>query len=191
MRETEIVIGVCGGIAAYKSAVLVSNLVQQGFGVRVVLTASARQFVGEATFAALTGRPTATDVFDPQFPLGAHIELARASDILCVAPATANFLAKAAQGLADDLLSSLYLSFQGPVMIAPAMNCEMWEKAAVQRNVRQLRADGAQIIDPVEGWLSCRVRGVGRMAEPEHILAAIVALVGTDRNKQSPQQDLV
>jgi phosphopantothenoylcysteine decarboxylase/phosphopantothenate--cysteine ligase len=106
-------------------------------------------------------------------PLGAHIQLAEKADLLCVAPATANFLAKAAHGIADDLLSTLYLSFAGPVLVAPAMNTVMWNKPSVQRNVQQLRADGAHVIDPEEGWLSCRARGPGRMADPDVILEAI------------------
>ena len=110
-------------------------------------------------------------------PLGPHIELARQAELLCVAPATANFLAKAARGLADDLLSTLLLSFTGPVLVAPAMNSEMWEKPAVQRNVAQLRDDGFHIVDPGEGWQSCRERGVGRMAEPAEIAAAIRTLL--------------
>ena len=93
--------------------------------------------------------------------------------MLCVAPATADFLAKAANGLADDLLSTLWLSFTGPAIVAPAMNCEMWAKPAVQRNVAQLRHDGVALVDPQEGWLSCRERGVGRMADPAEIAAAI------------------
>jgi phosphopantothenoylcysteine decarboxylase/phosphopantothenate--cysteine ligase len=105
--------------------------------------------------------------------LGPHIELARQAELLCVAPATANFLAKAAHGVADDLLSTLVLSFTGPVLVAPAMNCEMWAKAAVQRNLGQLRDDGFHIVDPGEGWLSCRERGKGRMAEPAEIAATI------------------
>ena len=108
---------------------MVSRLVQDGHEVRVVMTKAATQFVGEATFAALTGQSVVTDTFDSQYPLGAHIELARTSDLLCVAPATANFLAQAAQGAASDLLSTLYLCFMGPVVMAPAMNCEMWDKA--------------------------------------------------------------
>lgn len=181
MNGREIVVGVTGGVAAYKCAALVSRLVQQGAGVSVVMTAAAEEFIGQATFAALTGRPVSTSSFDArQFPLGAHIELANRAELLCVAPATANFLAKAAQGIADDLLSTLYLSFTGTVVIAPAMNCEMWEKAAVQRNVSQLRADGAIIIDPEEGWLSCRTRGKGRMADPETILATIREQLGLD-----------
>ena len=98
--------------------------------------------------------------------------------VLCIAPATANFLAKAALGLADDLLSTLYLAFRGPVIVAPAMNAEMWAKAAVQRNVKQLRADGLTIVDPEEGWLSCRDVGAGRMAAPEKIFAAIQGALG-------------
>lgn len=178
MIAREIVVGCSGGIAAYKTAALVSQLVQHGHGVTVVMTAAARQFIGPATFAALTGRAVAEHVFDEgQYPLGAHIELARRADLLCIAPATANVLAKTAQGAADDLLTTLYLCFRGPVLMAPAMNCEMWEKAAVQRNVTQLREDGVFFVDPEEGWLSCRQKGVGRMAAPEKIVEAIGELL--------------
>jgi phosphopantothenoylcysteine decarboxylase/phosphopantothenate--cysteine ligase len=142
-----------------------------------VLTEAATAFVGEATFAALTGRPVARRVFDPTYPLGAHIELAQRAELLVIAPATADSLAKAAHAMADDLLSTLYLCFTGPVLIAPAMNSEMWGKPAVQRNVAQLRSDGVKFVDPGEGWLSCRQSGAGRMAEPEAILAAIHALL--------------
>jgi len=174
MTNREIVVGVSGGIASYKAAALVSQLVQAGHGVSVVMTAAAQQFVGQATFAALTGRPVATEMFDDAaHPLGAHIALAERAELLCIAPATANFMAKAANGLADDLLSTLYLAFPRLTLIAPAMNCAMWDKAAVQRNLKQLRDDGVEVVDPEEGWLSCRTRGVGRMAAPETILAAI------------------
>lgn len=170
----EIVVAVSGGIAAYKTAALASALVQRGAGVSVVMTRSARRFVGVATFAALSGRRVATRIFDSaDEPLGAHIELANRGELLCVAPATANFLAKAAAGLADDLLATLYLAFDGPVLVAPAMNSAMWAKAAVQRNVATLRGDGVEFIDPEEGWQSCRRLGAGRMASPETILAAI------------------
>ena len=184
MNGRELLVGVSGGVAAFKAAALVSQLVQAGAGVTVVLTDAGSEFVGEATFAALTGRPVARQLFVPSIhPLGAHIELATRGELFCVAPATANFLAKAAHGFADDLLSTLYLSFVGPVIMAPAMNCEMWEKPAVQRNVRQLREDGVCFVDPVEGWLSCRRRGVGRMAAPETIAAAIAGhLPPTSRN---------
>ncbi|REK09081.1 MAG: phosphopantothenoylcysteine decarboxylase [Planctomycetota bacterium] len=178
MSGRELVVGCSGGVAAYKTAALVSQLVQSGAGVTVVMTAAARQFIGPATFAALTGRPVVEATFDEQHhPLGPHIELAERADLLCVAPATANVLAKAATGLADDLLSTLMLSFGGPILLAPAMNCEMWEKPAVQRNVAQLRTDGVHFVDPEEGWLSCRRRGVGRMAAPDKIAEAIHGLL--------------
>jgi phosphopantothenoylcysteine decarboxylase/phosphopantothenate--cysteine ligase len=178
MTGREIVLGVTGGIAAYKAAALASQLVQAGAGVTAVFTAAAEKFIGRATFEALTGRRVLSHVFDePGYPLGAHIELAERAQLLVVAPATANFMAKAAHGAADDLLSTLYLSFTGAVLMAPAMNCQMWEKPAVQRNVRQLRDDGIQLVDPEEGWLSCRKQGVGRMAAPEKIFAAIQTLL--------------
>jgi phosphopantothenoylcysteine decarboxylase len=176
----EILIGVTGGIAAYKTAALVSELVQSGVGVTVVMTRDATKFVGPATFRALTGRPVATRVFErDDHPLGPHIELARKAELLCVAPATANFLGKAAGGLADDLLSTLLLSFTGKVLMAPAMNKEMWAKPAVQRNVAQLVEDGVQMIGPGAGWQSCREVGAGRMAEAAEIAAAIRTALGT------------
>jgi phosphopantothenoylcysteine decarboxylase len=173
----EILIGVSGGIAAYKTATLVSSLVQKGHGVSVVMTRSARRFIGPATFRALTGRPVVSGSFDQHFPLGAHIELADKADLLCIAPASADILAKAACGLADDLLSTLLLSFTGPIIFAPAMNSAMWEKPAVQRNIKTLRADGCHFIDPQAGWQSCRRTGMGRMAEPAEIQAAIERLL--------------
>jgi phosphopantothenoylcysteine decarboxylase len=172
MNGRELVIGVTGGVAAYKTAALVSSLVQAGAGVTVVMSRAAEKFVGRATFEALTGRKALRRVFDTDHPLGPHIDLAE-RDLYCVAPATANFLAKAASGLADDLPSTLYLSFTGKVLVAPAMNCQMWEKPAVQRNVQTLRGDGVELVGPESGWLSCRTRGLGRMADPEQIVAAI------------------
>ncbi|MGD9645721.1 MAG: flavoprotein [Pirellulales bacterium] len=172
MNGRELVVGVTGGIAAFKTAALVSQLVQQGHGVSVVLTAAGEKFVGRATFEALTGRPVNAQVFgEAAHPLGPHIDLAARGELLCVAPATADFLAKAAHGLADDLLSTLLLAFTGPIVLAPAMNTAMWEKPSVQRNLAQLRADGFHIVDPESGWLSCRQKGVGRMAAPEAIAA--------------------
>jgi len=174
----EIIVGVSAGIAAYKAAALTSLLVQRGAGVTAVLTRNARKFIGEATFAALTGRPVATRGFDPSsHPLGAHIELAARADCVVVAPASADFLAKAAQGSADDLLTTLLLCAECPVVLAPAMNAAMWAKPAVQRNVAQVAADGAHIVPPGSGWLSCRQAGVGRMAEPTEIAAAIEAVL--------------
>lgn len=174
----EILVGVTGGIAAYKTAALVSDLVQSGVGVTVVMSRCAKQFIGEATFRALTGRPVATRSFPrDDHPLGPHIQLARQAEILCIAPTTANFLAKAAHGMADDLLSTLLLSFTGKVLLAPAMNKEMWTKPAVQRNVAQLLDDGYDFVGPDDGWQSCRERGVGRMAEPTEIAAEVRRLL--------------
>jgi len=174
----EIVVGVSGGIAAYKAAAVTSLLVQQGARVTAVLTTNALEFVGAATFAALTGRPVASRSFDPAaFPLGAHIELATRADLVVVAPATADVLAKAAAGAADDLLTTLLLCAECPVLMAPAMNAAMWAKPAVQRNVAQLEADGVSVIQPGTGWLSCRQTGAGRMAEPDEIVAVIAAVL--------------
>ncbi len=178
MIDREVLIGITGGIAAYKTAALVSQLVQGGARVSVAMTEAAQQFVGVATLAALTGRPVATNVFEPQlFPLGPHIELAQRAELFCIAPATADFVAKAAHGLADDLVSTLYLCFAGPVLIAPAMNPDMWAKPVVQRNIRQLTDDGVQIITPDDGWLSCRRSGPGRMAQPDRIQEQIEAVL--------------
>lgn len=171
MKGRELLIGISGGIAAYKTAGLVSRLVQAGAGVSVVMTRAGARLVGPKTFEALTGRPVATGLFARS--AHPHIDLARQAELLCVAPATANLLAKAAWGLADDLLSTLLLAFEGPVLMAPAMNRAMWEKPAVKRNLRQLRDDGVQIIDPEEGYLSCGEYGAGRMASPERIFQII------------------
>lgn len=173
MNGRHLVVGVTGGIAAYKTAALVSRLVQNGADVRVVMTRAAERFVGPDTFAALTGKPVARRMFhSARHPLGAHIDLASA-DLLCVAPATANFMAKSALGLTGDLLGTVYLAFKGRVLLAPAMNDRMWQHPAVQRNVELLRGDGVEFVGPDEGWLSCRTRGPGRMADPEQIYAAI------------------
>lgn len=181
----EVIVGVSGGIAAYKAAALTSLLVQQGAGVTAVLTRNARRFVGPATFAALTGRPVATRSFDPSVhPLGAHIELAARADLVVVAPTSADVIAKLAAGAADDLLTTLLLCVECPVVIAPAMNAAMWAKPAVQRNVRQITADGMHVIQPGTGWLSCRQQGAGRMAEPEEIADVIHELLA-DHPKQN------
>jgi phosphopantothenoylcysteine decarboxylase/phosphopantothenate--cysteine ligase len=175
MNGRELLVGVTGGIAAYKTAFLVSRLVQAGARVRVVMTHAATQLVGPKTFEALTGQPVLLEMFGPgSHP---HIEAAEVAELMCIAPATANTLAKAAHGLADDLLSTLLLAFHGPLLMAPAMNCHMWEKPAVQRNVEQLRADGVMFIEPEEGHLSCGMQGVGRMAEPETIFRAIAGVL--------------
>jgi phosphopantothenoylcysteine decarboxylase/phosphopantothenate--cysteine ligase len=178
VADREIVLGVSGGVAAFKAAALASMLVQRGARVTAVLTRNARRFVGEATFAALTGRPVASRGFDAErYPLGPHIELAERAELVVVAPATADFLAKVASGAADDLLTTLLLCSECPVLVAPAMNAAMWAKPSVQRNVAQVARDGVQVVSPGTGWLSCRKQGAGRMAEPAEILAAIEAVL--------------
>src|SRR5262245_23339657 len=174
MRGSEILLGVTGGIAAYKAADLCSQLVQAGAAVSVVMTRAAGRFIGPTTFEALTNRPVHWRLFSPQeHPLGEHIGLARRAKLLVVAPASADCLAKFAHGLADDLLSTLYLAFAGPVLVAPAMNSDMWAKQAVQRNIATLKSDGVHFVDPGDGWLSCGVTGPGRMAEPDEIFERI------------------
>ncbi|RLT04789.1 MAG: phosphopantothenoylcysteine decarboxylase [Planctomycetota bacterium] len=178
-QRREIVLGVTGGIAAYKSADLCSKLVQAGHAVTAVMTEAAERFIGATTFEAVTGRPVHRALFSPQegFHQGEHIGLARRAELVVIAPASADFLAKLAQGFADDLLSTLVLATTAPILVAPAMNCEMWAKPAVQRNVAQLRVDGVHFVEPGSGWLSCGQVGQGRMAEPVEIQTAIERLL--------------
>ena len=182
MQNREILIGVTGGIAAYKAADLVSKLVQSGAKVSVVMTAAAKQFIGATTFEALTGRPVYESIFIPQeHHLGEHIGLARRAELYVIAPASADCLHKLAHGAADDLVSLLALTTTCPILLAPAMNNEMWIKPAVQRNVQQVTADGLHTIGPLDGWLSCGATGPGRMAEPVEIAAACEKLLGKVR----------
>ena len=178
MPARELVLGVTGGIAAYKSAELASQLVQADFRVSTVLTAAAEQFIGSTTFEALTGRPVYRHLFDPvdEFQ-GAHIGLARRAELLVIAPASADFLARMANGLADDLLSTLVLAMNAPVLVAPAMNTSMWNHPAVQRNLQQVRDDGVHVVDPESGWLSCGQVGEGRMAPPAVIAGRVRQLL--------------
>ena len=178
LQGRKIIVGVSGGIAAYKSADLVSKLVQTGIDVQVVMTAAATHFVGVATFQALTGKAVVTEMLsDSAYPLGAHVELAADAQLMCIAPATADYLSKVAHGQADDLLSTLTLAYPGPLLVAPAMNSDMWAKAAVQRNITILKDDGVHLVGPGTGWLSCRRMGAGRMAEPVEIIDAIGELL--------------
>jgi phosphopantothenoylcysteine synthetase/decarboxylase len=171
MQGREILIAVTGGIAAYKAAALVSRLTQAGTGVSVIMTRAATKLVAAKTFEALSGRPVVTD----EWARGAHphIMAARSAELMCVAPATANILAKAAMGMADEIVSTTLLAFDGPIIFAPAMNVRMWEKPPVRRNVALLRADGRVIVGPESGHLSCGEVGEGRMAEPDAIFRAI------------------
>ncbi|MDP2824613.1 MAG: bifunctional phosphopantothenoylcysteine decarboxylase/phosphopantothenate--cysteine ligase CoaBC [Sulfuritalea sp.] len=166
-----IVLGVTGGVAAYKAAELVRLLVKAGAEVDVVLTAAGAQFVGAATFQALTGRRVWQALWDERMDNGmAHIELTRGAAALLVAPATADFLAKLAHGFADDLLSTLCLARDCPLLVAPAMNRQMWENPATRRNVEQLRADGVSILGPAHGEQACGEVGDGRMLEAAELL---------------------
>ena len=165
---------VTGGVSAYKMAGVVSALAQQGDNVTVILTGNAERFIGESTFYALSGNPVITSVFDDDSaPFGAHINVARTCQLLLVAPATANFIAKASQGISDCIASTTYLAFGGPIVVAPSMNDEMWNKPTTQRNIQRISDDGAIVIGPSTGWLSCRSDGVGRLEEHDAIMAAI------------------
>lgn len=178
MQNREILIGVTGGIAAYKAADLTSKLVQAGACVTVAMTESATKFIGATTFEALTGRPVYRQTFEPvEHHQGEHIGLARRAELYVIAPATANFIARAANGLADDLVSTLMLTVTCPVLVAPAMNTEMWNKPATQRNLKQIEEDGIQLVQPGSGWLSCGQVGAGRMAEPAEIFDQIRGLL--------------
>ncbi|MEW6559773.1 MAG: bifunctional phosphopantothenoylcysteine decarboxylase/phosphopantothenate--cysteine ligase CoaBC [Pseudomonadota bacterium] len=171
-----IVLAVTGGVAAYKAAELCRLLVKQGASVQAVLTASGARFIGAATLQALTGRPVVDDLWQSPVADGMpHIGLTRAADLVVVAPATADVLGKAANGIADDLLSTLLLASDKPVLFAPAMNREMWGHPATQRNVARLRADGALISGPAAGEQACGEVGEGRMVEPDDLLQDIVA----------------
>jgi len=171
-----VLLGITGGVAAYKAAALVRLLVRAGMDVRVVMTDAARRFITPTTLQALSGQKVWTDLWDSEAPDHmAHIELSRDRDLVVVAPATANFIAKVALGLADDLLSSLVLARECPLLVAPAMNRQMWEKAATQRNVAALRADGVVLVGPAVGDQACGEIGPGRMVEPETLLEEIAA----------------
>jgi phosphopantothenoylcysteine decarboxylase/phosphopantothenate--cysteine ligase len=168
-----IVVGVSGGIAAYKACELVSRLVQDGHQVRVVMTSKAAQFVAPLTFRALTGHAVGMDSGDePEGPLS-HVRLAHWADAMIVAPATAELLARLAEGLADDLLSLVYLGCRGPVVMAPAMEAEMWAHPATQRHVARLTADGVVVVGPKSGRLASGHWGQGRMAEPDELIEAL------------------
>lgn len=165
-----IIVGITGGIAAYKSAILVRRLKDAGFNVRVVMTEGAQAFITPLTFQALSGNPVHTQLLDPEAEAGmGHIELARWADLVLVAPASCDALAKFAAGLADDLLSTLYLATSAPVWVAPAMNQQMWAAKATQRNLATLVDDGVHVIMPESGSQACGDVGLGRMPEPEEL----------------------
>jgi phosphopantothenoylcysteine decarboxylase/phosphopantothenate--cysteine ligase len=173
-----IAVGVCGGIGAYKSVEVVRGLQKLGHDVVVVMTRSARKFVGELTFEAITRHRVLTSQFEPGANADIeHIALASSIDLLVVAPATANILGKCANGIADDFLTSLYLATKAPVLVAPAMNTNMLEHAAVQRNLEALAARGTYFVEPGAGYLACGWIGKGRLAEPADIVGAAEQLL--------------
>jgi phosphopantothenoylcysteine decarboxylase/phosphopantothenate--cysteine ligase len=179
LQGRRILLGVSGGIAAYKAPLLVRQLRDGGADVQVVTTRSAEQFVTATTLQAVSGRVVRNDLWDPQGEAAmGHIELARWADLLVIAPATADLLSRLAAGRADDLLTTLRLATRAPVLLAPAMNVAMWEHPATQRNLATLRADGCHVAGPEAGAMACGEFGPGRMMEPEDLLEQIVALLG-------------
>src|ERR1043165_6640737 len=169
-----ILLGITGGIAAYKAAELTRLLVKAGADVRIAMTEAAPRFITPTTMQALSGQPVWSDLWDARVAdaMG-HTELSRDRELILVAPASADFMAKLAHGLCDDLLSTLCVARRCPLMVAPAMNVEMWQHAATQRNAEALRADGVQIVGPASGGQACGEMGMGRMTEPADILADV------------------
>ena len=168
----KIILGVGGGIAAYKSAEIARLLMQQGHTVQAVMTRAAQEFIRPLTFAALTGRKTLTDLFAIESAIE-HISVAQENELMAIAPATADLIAKLAHGMADDFLTTLYLAFTGPVVLAPSMNSNMWLHPATQANLETLRRRGHRIVEPESGYLACGMTGPGRLADPGAIVAAI------------------
>ena len=184
-----ITLGVTGGVAAYKAAELVRRLQQDGFSVQVVMSRGAREFVTPLTFASLSGQKVITDLFGDSTGGEAnlesaieHIAVAQRTDLLLVAPATADIIAKFSRGIADDFLTTLYLASTAPVVIAPAMNVNMWNHAATQENIEMLRARGVIVVDPAEGYLACGMIGPGRLAGQEAIVAAVRQVLKVQRD---------
>ena len=183
--KRKIVLGVTGCIGAYKAAEIVRGLKKDGLAVQVIMTASAREFITPLTLETLSEEPVICKLFGQEREEGIrHISLTEECELLLIAPATANILAKLAYGIADDFLSTFALANRAPVMIAPAMNTQMLSHPAVQANIATLRERGADFIEPGEGWLACGWLGKGRLAEPEEIVARVKGKL-SDRSKKS------
>jgi len=184
LKGREVIVAVCGGIAAYKVADIVSKLVQRGAGVTVAMTAEAQNFITPLTFEALSGRPVRTGTFtlvessDPQ-----HISLTERADFMLVAPATNNIIAKVAHGLTDDLVSLMICAAACPVVFAPAMNNRMWAHPIAQENIQKLTSIGYKFIGPEDGWLACRNTGPGRLADPTRIVEEVTELITAPQSK--------
>lgn len=178
LAGVEVLVAVCGGIAAYKVCTVVSRLAQRGAGVTVTMTRSARKFVGPITFQSLSNRQVLTSLWRATTDYDAqHVHLTERADLCIVAPATANIIGKIAAGIADDLVSTLLVGATAPVLLAPAMNQAMWENPIVQSNLAKLTEAGFATVGPGTGWLACRTVGVGRMAEAEEIVSAAVDML--------------
>ena len=175
MKGRELLLGVSGSIAAYKAAELVSLLTKRGASVTVLMTPSAAEFIGRITLATLSRRPVVTTLFDPACPDVEHIQMTEKADAMLVAPATANTLARLAQGMADCPVTTAALALKPatPLVLAPAMNTRMWEHPATRENLRTLKSRGARIVAPAEGLLACGTVGVGKLAALDDILAAL------------------
>jgi phosphopantothenoylcysteine decarboxylase/phosphopantothenate--cysteine ligase len=187
LSSKKVALGITGGIAAYKAAEILRGLQRSGCEVRVAMTKRACEFIQPLTFRALSGSHVIVDDYAPDNPDPiAHITFSQTVDLLLIAPATANIIAKFANGVADDFLTSTYLASTAPVLIAPAMNTTMWEHAATQRNLQQLRSDGVHIIDPDAGEMACGTIGPGRLSEPDRIVATAIELL----MKSTQAQDL-
>jgi phosphopantothenoylcysteine decarboxylase/phosphopantothenate--cysteine ligase len=185
----KIALGVCGGIAAYKAAEIVRLLQDRGIRVQVVMTDSAQEFIRPLTFAALSGEKVITGMFnrdagaEPNIDSAIeHIAVAQSIDALVIAPATADLIAKFAQGIANDFLTTLYLATTAPVVVAPAMNVNMWDHPATQQNLDRLRKRGVRIVDPGSGYLACGMTGPGRLAENEAVVAAVMEAIGASQD---------
>src|SRR3954464_7856035 len=191
LKGREIILAVCGGIAAYKSADLCSKLIQRGAGVTVVMTNDAQKFITPLTFQALSARPVHTDTFnlldssDPQ-----HISLTERADLMLIAPATANMIAKVSHGLCDDLVSLMINAAACPVIFCPSMNNRMWEHPATQENIARLQQFGYTFLGPEEGWLACRNVGAGRLSDPHTILDEVTKMLTDPTSMPKPIQSV-
>ena len=185
----EVLVAICGGIAAYKVCYVVSELVQRGAGVTVVMTEAAARLVTPTTFEALSGRDVLRSIWNSQSPAAMpHITVTESADLVLVAPATANMIGKIAAGIADDLVSTMILSAASPVVLAPAMNERMWANRAVQENAATLTRRGLILVGPGEGWMACGSVGRGRMVEPHEIIEAITPILKERKPRRQAQE---
>jgi len=188
LKGREIVVAVCGGIAAYKVAEVVSHLAQRGAGVTVAMTRDARRFIAPLTFAALSGRPVLTRAFSRDDIEGVrHIAVTERADLMLVAPATSNTIARVANGICDELISLMVAAAACPVVFAPAMNNRMWENPIAKENREKLARLGYRFIAPEEGWLACRNMGAGRLADPQRIIDEVTAMLRMSTSSNASQ----